>query len=140
MVIPKSNPKLQFIYTKDLAAIIDCLLTTDTGKEYICNVGNRKAVTSREWVEACALAAGKKADIMEIDYTELDKNVRDFYPFFDYDNVLDVSKINQIISRETDFEVGLRKSYAWFLENKESIVFKANVDKTLYEIIAELSM
>ena len=140
VVIPKSNPKLQFIYTEDLAAIIDCLLKTDTGKEYVCNVGNRVAVTSKEWVEACAAAAGKKADIMEIDYAELDKNVRDFYPFFDYDNVLNVSKINQIICKETDFEEGLRKSYAWFMENKENIVFKANVDKNLYEIIAELSV
>ena len=140
VVIPKSNPKLQFIYTEDLAAIIDCLLKNDTGKEYICNVGNRKAVTSREWVEACALAAGKQADIMEIDYAELDKNVRDFYPFFDYDNVLDVSKINELICQETDFKEGLKKSYAWFLENRENIVFKANVDKTLYEIIAELSV
>jgi len=140
VVIPKSNPKLQFIYTEDLAAIIDCLLKTDTGKKYICNVGNRRAVTSKEWVEACALAAGKKADIMEIDYAELDKNVREFYPFFDYDNVLDVSKINQIISEETGFEEGLKKSYAWFLKKKENIVFKANVDKTLYEIIAELSV
>lgn len=140
VVIPKSNPKLQFIYTEDLAAIIDCLLKTDTGKHYVCNVGNRTAVTSREWVEACAVAAGKPADIMEIDYAELDKNVRDFYPFFDYDNVLDVSKINESICRETDFEEGLRKSFAWYLENRDNIVFKANVDKNLYEIIAELSV
>ena len=41
---------------------------------------------------------------------------------------------------ETDFEEGLRKSYQWFLENKDNIVFKANVDKNLYEIIAELSV
>ena len=140
IVIPKSNPKLQFIYTEDLAAVIDCLLKTDTSKECVCNVGNREAVTSKEWVEACAVAAGKQADIMEIDYAELDKNVRDFYPFFDYDNILDVSKINRIICQETDFEEGLKKSYAWFLENRENIVFKANVDKTLYEIIAELSV
>lgn len=140
VVIPKSNPKLQFIYTEDLAAIIDCLLKADTGKNYVCNVGNRTAATSKEWVETCAVAAGKPAEIMEIDYAELDKNVRDFYPFFDYDNVLDVSKINEIICRETDFEEGLRKSYAWFLENRDNIVFKANVDKNLYEIIAELSV
>jgi len=140
VVIPKSNPKLQFIYTEDLAAIIDCLFKINTGKVSVFNVGNREAVTSKEWVEACAVAAGKKADIMEINYAELDKNVRDFYPFFDYDNVLEVSKINQILCQETNFEEGLKKSYAWFMENKENIVFKANVDKNLYEIIAELSV
>ena len=140
VVIPKSDPKLQFIYTEDLAAIADCLLQTDTGKESIFNVGNRHAVTSKEWVETCAKVAGKTAKIMEVDYGSLGRNVRDFYPFFDYDNVLEVSKINAIINMETDFEEGLKKSFAWFTENKENIVFKANVDKNLYEIIAELSV
>ena len=132
--------RMQFIYTEDLAAIIDCLLKRETGKESVFNVGNREAVTSKEWVEACAKVAGKTPRIVEIDYLELGRNVRDFYPFFDYDNVLEVSKINAIIERETDFAEGLKRSYTWFAENRESIVFKANVDKNLYEIIAELSV
>lgn len=140
VVIPKSDPKLQFIYTKDLAAIVEHLFKAETGKVSMFNVGNRDAVTSREWVEACARVAGKAPEIMEVDYEELGRNVRDFYPFFDYDNVLEVSKINGIVSKETEFEEGLKKSFAWFLENREKISFKANVDKNLYEIIAELSV
>ncbi len=140
VVIPKSNPKLQFIYTEDLAVIIDTLLKSSVGQESTFNVGNTVAVTSREWVEACAKVAGKVPEIMGIDYAELGRNVRDFYPFFDYDNVLDVSKINKVVNKETDFEDGLKKSFSWFLENRENIVFKANVDKNLYEIIAELSV
>ncbi len=140
VVIPKSNPKLQFIYTEDLAAVVECLLQTDTGKDAVFNVGNRKAVTSREWVEACAKVAGKTPEIMEVDYAELGKHVRDFYPFFDYDNVLEVSKINEIISKEIPFEEGLKKAFVWFLENRENIVFKENVDKNLYEMIAALSV
>jgi len=140
VVIPKSNPKLQFIYTEDLAAVAECLLKADTGKEAVFNVGNRNAVTSKEWVEACAKVAGKEPEVMEIDYGSLGRNVRDFYPFFDYDNVLEVSKINGIVNKETAFEEGLRKSFVWFLENRENITFKANVDKNLYEIIAELSV
>ena len=140
VVIPKSDPKLQFIYTKDLAAIVEHLFKVETGKESVFNVGNRDAVTSREWVEACAKVAGKVPAIVEVDYRSLGRNVRDFYPFFDYDNVLEVSKINGIVSKETEFEEGLKKSLAWFLENREKISFKANVDKNLYEIIAELSV
>ena len=140
VVIPKSNPKLQFIYTEDLAAITECLLKFETGKESVFNVGNKTAVTSKEWVEACATVAGKVPEIMEIDYAELGRNVRDFYPFFDYDNVLDVTEINKIISKETEFKKGLTRSFAWFLENRDNITFKANVDKNLYEIIAELSV
>ena len=59
VVIPKSNPKLQFIETEDLAAIVECLLQTDTGKNAVFNVGNRNAVTSKEGVEACAKVAVK---------------------------------------------------------------------------------
>ena len=140
VVIPASNPKLQFIYTEDLAAIVDCLLKTETGKESIFNVGNQTAVTSKEWVEACARVAGKVPEIIEADYGSLGRNVRDFYPFFDYDNVLEVSKINRTICRETEFEEGLKKSFAWFTKNRDNIVFKENVDKNLYEIIAELSV
>ena len=140
VVIPKSNPKLQFIYTEDLAAIVEVLLKMDTGKESIFNVGNTEAVTSKEWVENCAKVTGKVPEIMEVDYAGLGRNVRDFYPFFDYDNVLDVSKICEMIKRETAFEEGLKRSFAWFLENRENITFKANVDKNLYEIIAELSV
>lgn len=140
VAIPKSNPKLQFIYTEDLAAIIDNFLHLDTGDEYICNVGNCQAVTSRQWVEACAAAAGKTANIIEVDYTKLKKNVREFYPFFDYDNVLDVSKVHALWQEETDFCTGLRRAFHWFLENREKIHFKENVDQTLYEIIAGLSV
>ena len=140
VVIPKSDPKLQFIYTEDLAAIVECLLKAEIGKESVFNVGNRDAVTSREWVEACAKVVGKAPEILEVDYRSLGRNARDFYPFFDYDNVLEVSKINGIVSKETEFEEGLKKSFAWFLENREKISFKANVDKNLYEIIAELSV
>jgi nucleoside-diphosphate-sugar epimerase len=140
VVIPASNPQLQFIYTEDLAAIVERLFEAETGKACVFNVGNRTAVTSREWVESCAKVAGKVPKILEVDYEELGRTVRDFYPFFDYDNVLEVSKINGIINKETAFEEGLKRSFAWFSENRESIVFKANVDKNLYEIIAELSV
>ena len=77
---------------------------------------------------------------MEVDYKSLGRGVREFYPFFDYDNVLSTTIMDKYWSKETSFYEGLRVSYSWFKENKENIVFKANVDKSLYEIIAELSV
>lgn len=140
VVIPSSNPKLQFLYTEDLALQIDYLLQNNTKKTLILNNGNRKAVSSSEWVEACAKVVGKEAKIITCDYEKLGKNVRDFYPFFDYDNVLDVEKINEIYALETPFEEGLRHAYEWFKANRDQIVFKRNVDQTLYEMIASLSI
>lgn len=42
-------------------------------------------------------------ELVECNYSELGRNVRDFSPFFDYYNVLDVSKINDIYANETTF-------------------------------------
>lgn len=66
--------------------------------------------------------------------------MRDFYPFFDYDNVLDLSRIHSVWNKETDIKEGLKHAYKWFLNNKSEIVFKKNVDQNLYEIIANLSI
>lgn len=140
VIIPKSNPLLQFIYTKDLAELIHRLLQSNDKPKCVYNVGNTIGVTSKEWVEACAKVVGKKALISECDYHSLGMQVRDFYPFFDYDNLLDVQKSKDMMPEETDFLVGLQNAYRWFLKNREQIQFKANVDQNLYEIIASLSI
>lgn len=140
VAIPQSNPKLQFLYTEDLADIVETLFYKDLPKIFIANVGNKRAVTSREWVEACGKVAEIEPEIVEVDYKSLGRGVREFYPFFDYDNVLSTTIMDKYWSKETSFYEGLRVSYSWFKENKENIVFKANVDKSLYEIIAELSV
>ncbi len=140
VIIPKSNPRLQFLYTEDLADMIFDLLNRSLPKVWIANVGNQKDCTSREWIEACARVMDKKADIREVDYELLGKNVRDFYPFFDYDNVLALDKLHHVWNKETDFEEGLEHAYEWFLRNQEEIVFKENVDRSLNEIIASISI
>lgn len=140
VAIPKSNPKLQFLYTEDLADIIFCLLNSSLPKIFIANVGNQINVTSKEWIEACAQVVGKIPEIIEVDYAKIGKNVRDFYPFFDYDNVLDLSRIHSIWSKETDFIEGLKHAYEWFQINRSEIEFKKNVDQSLYEIIAATSV
>lgn len=140
VAIPNTNPQLQFIYTEDLAAVILYLIRNNCEKLCIFNVGNEQAVTSRDWVIACSEVVGMEPRIIEVNYKKLGKEVRDFYPFFDYDNVLDVTKIKTLYHRETNFIEGLNRAFDWFQLNRENIVFKKNVDKTLYELIAELSI
>lgn len=139
ILIPGDGSKyLQFIYTTDLAEIIIKLLKTNTDNISIYNVGNKKPVTTREWVESCALAAGKKANIIEYDYKKHNRSERDFFPFFDYDNVLDVSKINEIYSSETNFINGLKHAYEWYCKNIDKIKFKDNVKKNEQDILCEI--
>lgn len=138
VIIPTSNPILQFIYTTDLADIIIKLVETSKENISIYNVGNRKSITSIDWVKACAKAAGKEVKIIKYDYKKDNRFVRDFFPFFDYDDVLDVSNINKIYSNETSFEEGLKNAYKWYLDNKSDIKFKENVTKNEEEILKKL--
>lgn len=62
--------------------------------------------------------------------------VRDFFPFNDYDNVLDVSKINKIYEKETNSIDGLEEAYKWYLDNTDEIVFKSSVTENEMGILA----
>ncbi|WP_294403526.1 NAD-dependent epimerase/dehydratase family protein [uncultured Clostridium sp.] len=130
---------LQFIYTTDLAEIIVELLKKKSGNISIYNVGNKEPITMRQWVEACAMTAGKKVNIIEYDYKKHNRFERDFFPFFNYDNVLDVSKINQVYSYETYLMDGLKYAYEWYCSNKDKIKFKESVEKNEKEILQEIS-
>lgn len=136
IIVPKSNQKLQFIYANDLAKIIIKLLHSDfLPLLSIYNVGSKQIVTAREWVKYCSKAAGKQIKIMEYDYRIDGRNARDFFPFFDYDNVLDVSKINEIYQEETDFSVGLKNAFEWYIANKKDIIFNENVINNIQSIL-----
>lgn len=140
VIIPKSTPKLQFIYAPDLAEIIAALIekSDQLPIHSVFNAGNSAPVTCREWVEACGRAAGMAPDIIEYDYAAAGRNVRDFFPFFDYDNILDVSKIKRICPNETPFDAGLRNAFQWFTQNRQSITFYPHIAANEAEILASL--
>ena len=127
IIIPNSNPKLQFIYTADLAHIILNLISCTLEPLSIFNVGNQQAMTTREWIDVCAKVPHPSAHIIDYDYHQDNRSIRDFFPFYDYDNVLDVTKIKQLIPSETDFEAGLKQTYNWYVENENDILFKEDV-------------
>lgn len=138
VIIPSSNPKLQFIYAPDLADFALRAVENVEDNINIFNVGNSKCLTAREWVETCAKAAGGKAHIIEYDYELTGRNVREFFPFYDYDNVLDVSKMKSVYKWETDFIDGLRSAYNWYRKNADTIVFKENITFNENQILEEL--
>lgn len=139
VIIPNDGGTyLQFIYTTDLAEIIVKLLKRTTENISVYNVGNKKPVTIREWVESCAMAAGRKVKVIEYDYKQHNRSERDFFPFYDYDNILDVSKINEIYDSETYFMDGLKYAYEWYSRNKEKIKFSEDIRKNEDDILREL--
>jgi nucleoside-diphosphate-sugar epimerase len=140
IIIPNPNTYLQFIYTTDLANIIIELLKIKKQNISIFNVGNKEPVTIKEWIEYCAEVVGKEAKIIEYDYKSKGRKERDFFPFYDYSNVLDVNKINRIYNVETNFVIGLKSSYDWYLKNRESISFKEDIINNEDEIFGELEI
>lgn len=135
ILIPDKNFKLQFIYSGDLALLINHLLERVWGLYNVYNVGNKKEITARQWIEECFIAAGKKVEIIPVDYKKYGMQIRDFFPFYDYDNYLDVSKINLIYDRETAMTDGLKNAYGWYMKNRGNIVFNENVKLNEDEII-----
>ncbi|MGL5084838.1 MAG: NAD-dependent epimerase/dehydratase family protein [Clostridium sp.] len=139
IIIPSDGGTyLQFIYTSDLANIVLKLINSKLHKVSIFNVGNKKPVTIKEWIQHCENVVCKKANIVEYDYVKGNRLERDFFPFYDYNNVIKVDKINELYHIETNFEEGLKTCYKWYCDNKEKIEFKANVSENEESIIKEL--
>lgn len=138
VIIPASNPRLQFIYVNDLADFVYCAAKNVRDNINVFNVGNKESMTAKEWVNECAKAAGGHADIIEYDYEPTGRGVREFFPFYDYDNVLDVSKMKSVYKRETDFAEGLKKSYEWYLENAGMIEQGKDIELNEKQILDEM--
>lgn len=136
IIIPNDgNTKLQFIYTTDLANIVKTLLNSDIKGTNIYNVGNKSTVTVNEWIQNCAEAVGCKYETIEFNYKSQGFKERDFFPFFDYDNVLDVTKINQVYNYETPFVDGLKNALTQFLKDRNNIVFKPFITENEEKIL-----
>lgn len=136
IIVPgDGSTRLQFIYTTDLAMIISKLLTNPPVNLNIYNVGNRNSVTMIEWIHLCEKVVDKKATIVNFDYIKHKKNITSFFPFYDYDNVLDVNKVNEFYSEETDFIEGLKTTYEWYKDNIQSISFNDKVQQAEIEIL-----
>ncbi len=135
IIVPSKNNLIQFIYAGDLAETFLALLKNDSSGIDIYNVGNALAVTMLEWVILCGYVVKRKPQIYV--YTGNEFNGKEYFPFHDYDNVLDCSKIKKIMQDETDFIQGLEVAYRWYEENKEQIVFNQKTTETEQHILTK---
>ena len=109
--------KLQFFHVFDLCRFIAILLTKRPAQS-IFNVGNRETVTVREWVELCYRAAGKRSDFVSVG-KEIPQ--REYFCFYDYEYVLDVSRMSALMPDTLPLEQGLREEFAWYRDHPESV-------------------
>ena len=129
--LPKDGEmKLQFFHIHDLCRFIDVLLEVRPS-QHIFNVGNRDAVSIREWVELCYNAAGKLAAFVNV---LQDVEQRNYFSFYAYEYYLDVSSQYELMGDVKSLEQGLKESYNWYVKNMDKVSkkpFIAYIDNNL---------
>lgn len=116
--IPKDGSmKLQFFHVEDLCRLMEVILETRPG-EHVLNVGNPEVVDINTFVEMCYDVAG--AELHKV-YVTNHHNQRDYFCFYDYEYVLDVSKQRKLLPETRDLYEGLKESYDWYLTHQENV-------------------
>lgn len=112
--------KLQFFDIEDLCIFIEKIIA-DKPENHIFNVGNPETVSIEEWVRLCYGVLGKTPDIRCV---QPEINQRLYFPFRNYEYILDVTRQTEIMSHVKPLETGLQQSYDWYKNNRELIVRK----------------
>ena len=102
--------KLQFFHVRDLFRFTDILLR-EKPKQTIYNVGNKDAITVKQWVSLCYKVAGKEMRYRSISREE---EQRSYFPFYNYEYCLDVSYQHEHMPETISMEEGLREAYEWY--------------------------
>lgn len=123
--IPKDGKmKLQFLHVEDLCKIIETVLSQHPSN-HIFNVGNEELVDINTFVSLCYKVVNKKLEVVHVYNHE---NQRDYFSFYDYEYVLDVSKQKSLLPKTKDLEEGLKESFEWYLNHSEDVIRKKYID------------
>lgn len=123
--LPKDGEmKLQFFHVRDLCRFIDVILSVKP-RQHVFNVGNKKAVSVREWVELCYRAAGKQVEFVNV-YEDIEQ--RNYFSFYDYEYYLDVSAQYELLEAVKPLSVGLKEAFDWYSMNSDKVNRKPYIE------------
>lgn len=137
IIVPKGNTLIQFSHVEDVANAVITLLKYPTGESY--NIGDSYGINFKMWAEKCMEAIGEKTEIIEFENEKYGYNSREFFPFYDYQYVLDTKKLDEIYKSQISLEEGLKKSYEWYKNNEDKVMKKPQLLITEDEIIKKSS-
>ena len=109
--------RLQFFHVADLCRCIAAILEQKPD-QHIFNVGNEQAVSIREWVQLCYEALGKQPAWVSV-FRDIEQ--RAYFPFYDYEYVLDVTKQKQILPETMSLQEGLKEAAAWYTAQEDQV-------------------
>lgn len=116
--LPKDGEmKLQFFYVGDLCRMIDEIIAKRPA-QHIFNVGNKEGISIKEWVTLCYEAAGKEAAFRNI-YEDIP--YREYFPFYEYEYILNVERQNRILPETISMKDGLKEAFAWYQNHSSEI-------------------
>lgn len=123
--LPKDGEmKLQFLHVCDLCRFIDVLLKHRPA-QHIFNVGNREAVSIREWVDLCYRVVGQRCEFVNV-YKDIEQ--RNYFSFYNYEYYLDVSEQYKLMQETKPLYEGLRESFDWYKNNSDKVLKKPFID------------
>jgi GDP-L-fucose synthase len=105
------TPMREFLFVEDLAEAVVFALENKLS-EYLYNIGTGKDITIKELAESIQNVTGHQGKIIW-DASKPDGTPR---------KLMDVSKMKELgWEYSTEFEVGIKKTYHWFLQNTDKI-------------------
>lgn len=108
---------MQFFHVEDLCRFIECILEK-APKNHIFNVGNKDAVSIKEWVDLCYEVVGKAPTYVKV-YDDIEQ--RNYFSFHNYEYYLDVQKQYEIMPETIDLKAGLREAFEWYKNNADQV-------------------
>lgn len=119
--LPKDGEmKLQFFHIGDMCRFIELILRKKPSQR-IFNVGYADPVSIKEWAELCYRIVGKTPKFRHVTG---DIPQRSYFPFYDYEYILDVTAMNSFMRELTPLETSMQESYEWFRNHRSSIIRK----------------
>ena len=109
--------RLHFLHVEDLCRFAEILLEKQPAQR-IFNVGNPDCITVRDWVTACYAACGKEPRFVSV---SPDVEQRQYFPFYNYEYVLDVSAQCSLMSDFIPMEKGLAESLVWYRGHEDAV-------------------
>ncbi len=123
--IPKDGSmKLQFFHVEDLCRMMQTILEQHPQRR-VFNVGNSEAVDVNTFVELCYDVAGAPLERVNINGNH---NQRDYFSFYDYEYMLDVTEQNKLLGGTKPLREGLQESFDWYVNHPDDVVRKGYID------------
>lgn len=123
--LPKDGKmSLQFFHVCDLCRCIDSIIEKHP-LNHIFNVGNEESISVKEWVDLCYAVTGHTPEYVQV---HKDISQREYFSFYDYEYMLDVSRQKELIKDTVPMDKGLKDAYIWYCEHKDEVNRKEYIE------------